>query len=241
MSDASREMLSKLVLRVPKTLNELRSGLGVMNYLRSGYGPPGRYFSDLTAPLFDEVSRANAIGKKNTPVDVDPETWSELNGAFRERFHSFTKFDSETRFCITVDASDQFCGGTLSVRYSLTGDALEDPNHVLSDCNLVDTFSKRFSSSERNWAIFERESYAIYLALTRWAGFLWQCPNEDIIDFTDLPGITVVESTPKNFGGKSTATVDLLMFLFFNKTTKTKTNSEIFNTFTDVDEVKVKG
>lgn len=185
MSDASREMLSKLVLKVPKTLNELRSGLGVMNYLRSGYGPPGRYFSDLTAPLFDEVSRANAIGKKNTPVDVDPETWSELNGAFRERFHSFTKFDSQTRFCITVDASDQFCGGTLSVRFSLTGDALEDPSHVLSDCNLVDTFSKRFSSSERNWAIFERESYAIYLALTRWAGILWQCPNEDIIVFTD--------------------------------------------------------
>lgn len=65
--------------------------------------------------------------------------------------------------------------------------------------------------------------------------------NDNIIDFTDLPGITVVESTPKNFGGKSTATVDLLMFLFFNKTTKTKTNIEIFNRFTDVDDVYVKG
>lgn len=65
--------------------------------------------------------------------------------------------------------------------------------------------------------------------------------NDNVIDFTDLPGITVVESTPKNFGGKSTATVDLLMFLFFNKTTKTKTNIEIFNRFTDVDDVFVKG
>jgi DNA repair exonuclease SbcCD ATPase subunit len=65
--------------------------------------------------------------------------------------------------------------------------------------------------------------------------------NDNVIDFTDLPGITVVESTPKNFGGKSTATVDLLMFLFFNKTTKTKTNIEIFNRFTDVDDVYVKG
>ena len=61
------------------------------------------------------------------------------------------------------------------------------------------------------------------------------------MDFTQLPGITVVESTPKNFGGKTTATVDLLMFLFFNKTTKTKTNSEIFNRFTNKDEVFVKG
>jgi DNA repair exonuclease SbcCD ATPase subunit len=65
--------------------------------------------------------------------------------------------------------------------------------------------------------------------------------RDNEIDFTVLPGITVVESTPKNFGGKSTATVDLLLFLFFNKTTKTKTNSEIFNRFSDDDEVKVKG
>jgi DNA repair exonuclease SbcCD ATPase subunit len=65
--------------------------------------------------------------------------------------------------------------------------------------------------------------------------------NNNEINFTDLPGITVVESTPKNFGGKSTATVDLLLFLFFNKTTKTKTNSEIFNRFTSDDEMRVKG
>lgn len=61
------------------------------------------------------------------------------------------------------------------------------------------------------------------------------------INFTDLNGITVIESTPRNFGGKSTSTVDLLMFLFFNSTTKTKTNSEIFNRFSDNDEVTVKG
>lgn len=65
--------------------------------------------------------------------------------------------------------------------------------------------------------------------------------KQNEINFTELPGITVIESTPKNFGGKSTSTVDLLLFLFFNKTTKTKTNSEIFNRFTDNDELKVKG
>ena len=65
--------------------------------------------------------------------------------------------------------------------------------------------------------------------------------DNNVIDFTSLDGITVVESTPKNFGGKSTSTVDLLLFLFFNSTTKTKTNGEIFNKFTDKDEVAVKG
>jgi DNA repair exonuclease SbcCD ATPase subunit len=61
------------------------------------------------------------------------------------------------------------------------------------------------------------------------------------IDYTNLDGITVIESTPKNFGGKSTASVDLLMFLFFNSTTKTKTIGEVFNKFTDKDDVVVRG
>jgi len=65
--------------------------------------------------------------------------------------------------------------------------------------------------------------------------------DNNTIDFTNLDGITVIESTPKNFGGKSTTSVDLLMFLFFNATTKTKTNSEIFNKFTDKNEVSVRG
>ncbi len=79
-----------------------------------------------------------------------------------------------------------------------------------------------------------------YVKKIEFSNFLSYGEN-NVIDFTDLPGITVVESTPKNFGGKSTATVDLLMFLFFNETTKTKTNIEIFNRFTDVDTIHVKG
>jgi DNA repair exonuclease SbcCD ATPase subunit len=65
--------------------------------------------------------------------------------------------------------------------------------------------------------------------------------NDNVIDFTALDGITVIESNPRNFGGKSTSSVDLLMFLFFNSTTKTKTNAEIFNKFTEEDVVTVKG
>lgn len=65
--------------------------------------------------------------------------------------------------------------------------------------------------------------------------------DNNVINFTDLGGITAIESNPKNFGGKTITSVDLLMFLFFNSTTKTKTAIEIFNRFRDSDEVKVKG
>ena len=61
------------------------------------------------------------------------------------------------------------------------------------------------------------------------------------VPFDDLGGITCIESDPPNFGGKTVLAVDLLMFLFFNRTTKTKRNEEIFNQFTTKDEVHVRG
>jgi DNA repair exonuclease SbcCD ATPase subunit len=79
-----------------------------------------------------------------------------------------------------------------------------------------------------------------YIKKVEFSNFL-SFGDNNVIDFTNLDGITVIESTPKNFGGKSTSSVDLLMFLFFNATTKTKTNGEIFNRFTDKNEVSVRG
>lgn len=79
-----------------------------------------------------------------------------------------------------------------------------------------------------------------YIKKVEFSNFL-SFGDNNIIDFTGLDGITVIESTPKNFGGKSTSSVDLLMFLFFNTTTKTKTNGEIFNRFTDKNDVSVRG
>jgi len=65
--------------------------------------------------------------------------------------------------------------------------------------------------------------------------------DDNVINFETLDGITVVESYPKNFGGKTTATVDLLLFLFFGITTKTKTNIEVFNRFNDTEKLFVRG
>ena len=79
-----------------------------------------------------------------------------------------------------------------------------------------------------------------YIKKVEFSNFL-SFGDNNTIDFTGLDGITVIESTPKNFGGKSTSSVDLLLFLFFNTTTKTKTNAEIFNKFTDKNEVSVRG
>ena len=79
-----------------------------------------------------------------------------------------------------------------------------------------------------------------YIRKIEFSNFLSYGENQ-VIDFDKCNGITVVESDPPNFGGKTVLTVDLLMFLFFNTTTKTQKAEEIFNRFTDKNKVSVSG
>jgi DNA repair exonuclease SbcCD ATPase subunit len=79
-----------------------------------------------------------------------------------------------------------------------------------------------------------------YIRNIEFSNFLSYGENQRL-DFDSLNGIVVIESNPPNFGGKTVLSVDLLMFLFFNETTKTTKAEEIFNRFTDKDKVTVKG
>lgn len=79
-----------------------------------------------------------------------------------------------------------------------------------------------------------------YIKRIEFSNFLSYGENQ-VLDFTRCNGITVIESDPPNFGGKTVLTVDLLMFLFFNETTKTSKAEEVFNRFTDKDVVSVRG
>lgn len=79
-----------------------------------------------------------------------------------------------------------------------------------------------------------------YIKHIEFSNFLSYGENQKI-DFDKCNGITVIESNPPNFGGKTVLSVDLLLFLFFNETTKTTKAEEIFNRFTNKDKVYVKG
>jgi DNA repair exonuclease SbcCD ATPase subunit len=79
-----------------------------------------------------------------------------------------------------------------------------------------------------------------YIRKIEFSNFLSYGENQ-VIDFDKCNGITIVESDPPNFGGKTVLTVDLLMFLFFNTTTKTQKAEDIFNRFTDKNKVSVRG
>ena len=79
-----------------------------------------------------------------------------------------------------------------------------------------------------------------YIKKIEFSNFLSYGDNQTL-DFDKIKGITTIESNPPNFGGKTVLTVDLLLFLFFNTTTKTSKAEEIFNRFRDTNKVNVRG
>jgi DNA repair exonuclease SbcCD ATPase subunit len=94
----------------------------------------------------------------------------------------------------------------------------------------------KMNGDEENQSQFKKW----YIRNIEFSNFLSYGENQRL-DFDKLNGIVVVESDPPNFGGKTVLTVDLLMFLFFNETTKTTKAEEIFNRFSNKDKVHVKG
>lgn len=71
--------------------------------------------------------------------------------------------------------------------------------------------------------------------------FLCYGDNNNFISFSNLDGLNIVSSEPRNQGGKTTFSVDALKFLFFGRTTKTEKNEQIFNSFSDKNELVVRG
>jgi DNA repair exonuclease SbcCD ATPase subunit len=181
---------------------------------------------------------------QDTHENFTPEKISRIKSYFQKKYN--TKYVQIITKVITNDEDTKLASLDISESISdyeyqkmLMKDFIKE-NNITIDIDLIDRLDNRVNEqlTKQNGGKIKYSKW--YIKKVEFSNFL-SYGNDNVIDFTDLPGITVVESTPKNFGGKSTATVDLLMFLFFNKTTKTKTNAEVFNRFTDVDEVKVKG
>lgn len=65
--------------------------------------------------------------------------------------------------------------------------------------------------------------------------------EDNYLPFSKVKGLTIVNSLPANQGGKTSLTIDALKFLLHGNTTKTDKNEEVFNQFTDKNELIVRG
>jgi DNA repair exonuclease SbcCD ATPase subunit len=102
----------------------------------------------------------------------------------------------------------------------------------------------KIDSAVNNKMIAEQEEVGTFkkwfIKTIEFSNFLSYGDNQKL-NFEKLGGITVIESDPPNFGGKTVLSVDLLLFLFFNTTTKTSKAEEVFNRYSGKDKVSVRG
>jgi DNA repair exonuclease SbcCD ATPase subunit len=181
---------------------------------------------------------------EDTPENLTQERIKRVKSYFEKKYNStnvkivtkITSNDSNTKLK-SLDVSDNI----LDYQYqkTLIKDFIED-NKIDIKWDMINRLDDRVNGEIDKLNQNKVRYNKWYIKKIEFSNFLSFGVN-NTIDFTDLDGITVVESNPRNFGGKTTATVDLMLFLFFGSTTKTKTNIEIFNRFNEVDELKVKG
>lgn len=85
-------------------------------------------------------------------------------------------------------------------------------------------------SQHRNWSIK-------WIMIDNFLAF----GEANYLPFNKLKGLTVINSVPENAGGKTSLTIDSIKFLLHGTTTKTDTNEQVFNTFSDKNELVVRG
>ena len=141
--------------------------------------------------------------------------------------------DTTQSIDVSVNISDKNYQLDLIKNFLVSKDYNHMTEDVLSINNMVEN---KMSVDEENQSQFKKW----YIRNIEFSNFLSYGENQKL-DFDKLNGIVVVESDPPNFGGKTVLTVDLLMFLFFNETTKTTKAEEIFNRYSNKDKVHVKG
>ncbi len=181
---------------------------------------------------------------EDVPENFTPEKIKRVKTYFQKKYNAFsvqvitkTLSQNNNTKLKSLEVSDSILDNQY--QKTLMKDFMKE-NSINVKWELIDRLDNRVNGEIEKQNENKIRYNKWYVRKVEFSNFL-SFGDNNVIDFTELDGISVVESTPRNFGGKSTSTVDLLMFLFFNSTTKTKTNAEIFNRFTDKDEVNVKG
>ena len=179
---------------------------------------------------------------EDTPENFTQERIKRVRSYFQKKFSStnvnvVTKVKSTEGELQSIDVSmnilDENYQKELIVKFLENNELKDFTDDVLK---LDDSVENMISADKAEVTPFKKW-YIKKIELSNFLSF----GDGQILDFDKIKGISTVESNPPNFGGKTVLTVDLLLFLFFNQTTKTSKAEEIFNRFRNKDKVTVKG
>ena len=168
------------------------------------------------------------------PENITQEKVKDIRQYFAKKYSSsnvqvVTKIKNDNKILQTIDVSSNI----LDANYqnNLIKKMLEANNNI--DC--YDRVMEINKIVENKLLLENPETTQFnkwYIKNIKFSNFLSFGENQ-VLDFEKLNGITIVESMPQNTGGKTTLTIDLLLFLFFNTTTKSSKAEDVFNKFTN--------
>jgi len=179
---------------------------------------------------------------EDTPDNFTQERIKRVRAYFEKKYGSknvnvVTKVKTIDNEIQSVDVSmnilDENFQKDLISKYLKLNELSDDEEQIMTFNDVVEN---KVSEEKSDVTPFKKW----YINKIEFSNFLSFGDNQ-VLDFDKVKGITAVESNPPNFGGKTVLTVDLLLFLFFNTTTKTAKAEEIFNRFRDKNKVSVKG
>lgn len=172
-------------MKLPQTLKELRTFLGMASHFCHTACPAFTTISDCLYTLANETAaaarKANAPRKNNTSaVKICSKRlalkWTDEHTKAVENIKvslttapvlSYARYDRP--FCVEVDASGTQCGGILS-----------QPS--ATSPGVIAYYSRRFRKAELSYATFRKEALAVFFALRRWAPYISTRPVVVISD-----------------------------------------------------------
>ena len=144
---------------LPRTVTELRQFLGLTNYF-SEYVPN---YAETAAPLMGKLKLNREDGKKGSklPVvfgEVERRAFEELKRKLADNLSLFQP-QLDQPFILRTDASDTAIGAQLCQKLD-------------GKLRTVALYSRKLTSSQLNWAVKEKEMYAVIAALHKWSGII---------------------------------------------------------------------
>lgn len=179
---------------------------------------------------------------EGSPEDFSKERKARVKRYFADKYKTkyvniITKSESNGESDLVVDVSSDITD--LNLQYDLIRTILQSKDMMDYYPRILE-IDKAIESRmiEKNVEVNHYKKW--YIKKITFSNFLSFGENQEI-NYDDYSGLTVVESNPANTGGKSVLSVDLLLYLFFNTTTKSSKAEDIFNKYSDSNRVFVQG
>jgi hypothetical protein len=143
-----------LHMKTPSTVTELRTFLGLANYMRN-------HVSDFAALASPFHALTKNTSKKKTPITWTPELQEQFTRLKEAVYEApmLNHLAEEGNIILYCDASDIACGAHL----------VQEINGVEKSVYFV---SKTFSEVQRRWSVGDREMFAQYYGITQLRSFL---------------------------------------------------------------------